>query len=945
MTPEMARLKLAAYLLNPPQQALVPLSEREPAVRALIALMTGDATVPEAARRADQIASAAERPNVPADAPTLDFSREPALTHPLSVVETLELAPLQGAADPASLSAVVLDAAAQLAAACGDDPERRYLGVWRWLGAYIRAAEPSNRRLGAHWDWLPADARLPDDAIWDRMSITAAVAGAGEAPAFLLFALGPVQGFIAEARSTRDLWAGSWLLSWLSWQAVRVLSEELGPDAVLYPSLRGQPIVDSWLAGLGVLPPAAARTPSPATRAIAPFPNKLLALVPHDSAGPLADLMEASVRQAWERLGSEVDAWLGAKARAAWQPQRWHQQMARQLETSWTALAWPPPGGEDAWLDRVQPVGAVALGGFTRSLNLYRSEGRFAHNPGSYYGPVHGLAQRAFAARRLARPFAQAEEPGFKCSLCGARAPALAADARYGEQVVAWQELAGALRPGLLSGDGGERLCAVCLTKRIAPETKEVERVLGGPAPAFPSTSSLATLAFRRALIEGMAPAPDPASPPNEALPGAVHRFLDALERWAPHAERIGATVRTSADVFPSLLARVPQAALDAASLPRRLLQFDGEWLLQESYERARSAFRKEGGNAGALDALTAAEDALQALRREARPARPSAFYAILIADGDRMGRWVSGDQHHVTMGALLNPALRADLERRAGWGEVLAERRLFSASAHAALGSILRDFGRWSVPRAVEEDADGRVVYAGGDDVLALLPARQAVGVLGVLRRWYRAGFLFRDAAGAIHENPPEPLGHDVTILRGMGPDATLSAGLLFVHHLYPLGLALEEARRLEQTAKARGGRDAVAIGLARRSGPEPELEFVSKFERGSRTVFDLIATAGRLLATDGDEPMGSARLPYRLRELASTLGGMPAPEVLRAAVESVAQRGTGSASGRDTLLHLYESLSAPAKSSEPSEQAAAGPIGELVACLRLARFLETEL
>ncbi|MDQ3773077.1 MAG: hypothetical protein M3461_01130 [Pseudomonadota bacterium] len=31
----------------------------------------------------------------------------------------------------------------------------------------------------------------------------------------LHFTLGPVQGFVAQARRTRDLWGGSFLLSWL----------------------------------------------------------------------------------------------------------------------------------------------------------------------------------------------------------------------------------------------------------------------------------------------------------------------------------------------------------------------------------------------------------------------------------------------------------------------------------------------------------------------------------------------------------------------------------------------------------------------------------------------------------------------------------------------------------------------------------------------------------
>ena len=37
------------------------------------------------------------------------------------------------------------------------------------------------------------------------------------------FTLGPVQGFIGDARRTRDFWAGSFLLSWLSGHAMAAL--------------------------------------------------------------------------------------------------------------------------------------------------------------------------------------------------------------------------------------------------------------------------------------------------------------------------------------------------------------------------------------------------------------------------------------------------------------------------------------------------------------------------------------------------------------------------------------------------------------------------------------------------------------------------------------------------------------------------------------------------
>lgn len=42
------------------------------------------------------------------------------------------------------------------------------------------------------------------------------------------FTLGPVQGFAAQARRTRDFWAGSFLLSWLAGAAMQTVIAQQG---------------------------------------------------------------------------------------------------------------------------------------------------------------------------------------------------------------------------------------------------------------------------------------------------------------------------------------------------------------------------------------------------------------------------------------------------------------------------------------------------------------------------------------------------------------------------------------------------------------------------------------------------------------------------------------------------------------------------------------------
>ena len=54
-------------------------------------------------------------------------------------------------------------------------------------------------------------------------------------PRFLVtLSLGPVQSLIADARRTRDLWGGSWLLSEAARAAARALHER-HPECLIFP--------------------------------------------------------------------------------------------------------------------------------------------------------------------------------------------------------------------------------------------------------------------------------------------------------------------------------------------------------------------------------------------------------------------------------------------------------------------------------------------------------------------------------------------------------------------------------------------------------------------------------------------------------------------------------------------------------------------------------------
>jgi CRISPR-associated protein Cmr2 len=724
MTPELALIKLAALLHDPPHKPLV--LGRAAGHEAYAAQVRQALSLPDLldngrgalARRADHIASAADRPNFPAGVQA-DFWHAPALSHPLArsrpdQPSVVLLGTLPGPLDLAVLTGSVERAARITRAQAGGDPQRLYLTLWRYFPEYLRAGEadpaanvPPAQRLGLLWHALPADTRVPDHSLWDHLSITAAIAGALPRPAFLVFSLGPVQEFIAQARKTQDLWAGSYLLSYLAWAAMRPLCEELGPDCILYPSLRGQPLVDSWLSDIGVRPPEHYTLPA-GSRQIASFPNKFVALVPLQQAAALAERAAAASVSTWCSLAEEVRRYLDQQA-LAFDDDTWERQIDAQLETHWTVLPWPNPDAVEGdaqverWLrEYLEPwITPEGLRSFWPAFAAYARQGRYAVNAGTLYGPLHKLAQRVFDAAKLARRFEPGSEPGYKCTLCGRRTPALAGGASYGEQREAWARVAQALHAGDLRSEGAERLCAVCLVKRLAVRCSTLSTASDG-APAFPSTSDMAAQPVRQLLIER---ATDPVL--AEALKGFLQDIFEFLPLYNHEAGS-------------PLDAAVPQERTINASVGevrRALCELDGEWLFPETYARHARAVRHHHDLA---EILQEAGRSLGKVLAQVNSPGPSPYYAILLMDGDRMGRWVGGEAHANTLGDLLHPEVRHTLEQDSSWDAALKGVRLFGPSTHAALSSALLTYARYSVPWIIERMHAGRVVYAGGDDVLA---------------------------------------------------------------------------------------------------------------------------------------------------------------------------------------------------------------------------------
>lgn len=855
--------KLAAWTHDPAEKALVlfrdPAGHEQGTARALRCEVFPEG-LPEPllqlVRKADRWASAADRPQFPrmaSDGPFADwaqvrFDREPVLIHPLSGDD---ITVTEGfAEDPELLKAVSIDHFRELICRGENgqvDHRKTALAFWRF------GPEAPAPGLGSIWNLLPADTRVPDHSIWAHLDLTSAFAGAfrsdpGGVPALLVMSFGPVQDFIAQSRSTSDLWAGSHLLSRIAWEGMKVVCKSAGPDAILFPQLRGIPVVDLWLLREEELneklfenvPWRRSKTDANPLF-VAALPNRFVALVGAEHAATLAAEVRKAVRAWVQETGRMAFREL---ARAAGQTDGEslfaHGQIERQLqdfpEVHWAAIPWSLVKEGDGHLDS-SGLGD-ALGEFyppdTKNpgflgeigweiLNSEKTMGNtvfFRPNPGVLYPALYDLLDRVSAASKSLRPFKQLAQGGYRCSMCGER-EWLAARAEElhvppGERVgTLWartmDERAGWSRKG-------EHLCAPCTLKRLWPVL-----FLKGEA--------------REAVSEGV----------NRYVVSTHTMALStSLEQWLrqPKDKRVIPMEPWSALVQTSVSTR--------AALPRKLDRtLRGEPDDVQRFMKALPVFLdefKEAAASSEADEAKQAEKTLESVEKGLEKLfgrKPEAYYALMLMDGDRMGAWISGiePKYLQPYEEFWHPKIRAVAGENAHnemLYSYLKTMRPPSPARHMAISGALNSFAL-HVSRYILEDLfKGKLIYAGGDDVLAMICIDDLLPAMQTLQYCYSGTFPDGAEAERVRSLLQLPSSHDFKIgkghlwlrtdqrrklLRMMGGMATASLGAVVAHHMAPLSRVLRVLRQTERRAKATGARDAFAVTVLKRGGGAIEL------------------------------------------------------------------------------------------------------------------------
>lgn len=290
-----------------------------------------------------------------------------------------------------------------------------------------------------------------------------------------------------------------------------------------------------------------------------------------------------------------------------------------------------------------------------------------------------------------------------------------------------------------------ERLCGVGLLKRLGQEVGDDDGAEHGfesktfgtrRRPTFHSTSHSAALQLIEPFESSLA-AHDAFALFREQLENEQFLGTEGVKRFRLRS-------RSEADEVTSFA------------------YYDGSLLFEE---RLRLALEERMDRTQARERLKALRDFRVGVLKACGVSEPPPYYVLLLADGDRMGAAIDAQD---------------------------------TLQKHQELSSALEAFAK-QVKEIVREN-DGSLIYAGGDDVLALLPLHTAVACARELADEF-AKLLSRFPAA--DESKP-----------------TLSVGLAVAHHLTHFALVRDQAKRAEKAAKKT--RNALAISIDKRSGGE---------------------------------------------------------------------------------------------------------------------------
>lgn len=694
--------------------------------------------------------------------------------------------------------------------------------------------------LGGLWSRIPADTRIPDHSIWQHCAMVSSLTSSfrlsqrGQA-SLMVFNITPVQDFIARARKLRDFWTASLILSWLGFEAMRYIIYRFGSDHIVYPSVIDQPIINQFLDDELKLYSLDIHQEPVAPDHVASLPNKFVCVVPSGAEDEIALGVKQSILDAWNKLGQKLLKTLegllpiDSCARSI---------VERQFEGFWRINWASCPLLEDKENAKNAAKQLLSQNVWTYSFDMVEKASNLKSewdHSGALYTVTHALSQSFLAAGKTRKDSGIDAVQGIKCQLHGNleilrnqwaspadKNPSPTKDPFWNSLKESWKAKA--------DFSETERLSAIALVKRLGyrifrDDPSHPLSVCFQEGTSFPSTTEI------------------------------------AISDW-----------------FDKVRPNIPKTSINLANLR--------EALAQHVHQQDEPAYDSKSKNTTPTPD-PATKRLYNDLVRKVPLTDEDKYYAILLMDGDHMGKLINGETSGASWQTVIHPSLAGklasedfDSQINDFWKNRLSDKRLLGPGVHAGISEALADFSLYAVPAVIAE-AKGKLIYAGGDDVCAVLPVSTAIGAARLISRLYSEPFRFFREGGPAWGEPiigqwrPEP--GKMSIHLGNAPGISISAGILICHHKKPLYVAMRRAHELLELAKSRGGRNAMALELEKRSGGPvtwitnwnskvPDQLAIAQL-KGKSLLYCFFKTVEAMASGPGGRELSSS-LIYRLRE-----------------------------------------------------------------------------
>ncbi|MEH2410146.1 type III-B CRISPR-associated protein Cas10/Cmr2 [Nostoc sp.] len=695
-------------------------------------------------------------------------------------------------------------------------------GLFWWLWRCLPAATCREFDDDESLMLMPAETRLPDSSIWSHGSITAALAGALAGydlttadierwpanktlshPYLASFTFTPVQELIKASRKMRDFWAGSWLLHYLSAKVCWQVAQKYGPDCFLYPSLYQQPLIDHWL--LNEFPKMGfekwIKEPEANSLLTAGFPNVLVLVLPKDKVQAAMQLAKQTLLQEWAQIGDLVFDEL--QTQRHWMPDlqanssTWKGWLQSQWQFYWTALpigkegellknAAIPKERETEFLDWLNAQNKAYITNQNKNLfqdneiNFLREayqqrwekqKRKFSVNVGSWWAPIFDANRYALAAVKNARNWELPTAFGPRSTISGI-GPVVHPGEDWiteGETKKYWQQ-----RIGLF--DGSEQLNATETVKRclhkILPTLLNISK--DKIAVSYPDLTSGVAGYLKNADSEKLKIFNQTCAAVKNWVDDRGQKLDVIHEKWG--IPWIDQHENTQFKQFHP-----------------RLLNLG--WLVEDLEISANliNDYR---------------QDIAKIINKSYPSNNPADWYVLAAGDGDDMSKWLQGEKLKEYRDYI--PSKLTDKEDKSvsleSFQKFLEVKKRMGPSTHNALSRALLDFSNQLVPYLTEQRYAGRLIYAGGDDVLAYTNLWEWDNWLWDIRECFKGNKDPQDEFDSNGDYWTALETHPKVAKRPlftMGKNATISFGIVIVHHSVPLAIALESLWSAEAKAK----------------------------------------------------------------------------------------------------------------------------------------------